>query len=177
MLDLPCRSMCNFVQVLPALVAEILFWDHGVIQDTHAATVLPNIARVALDEQTAWLWLIRQQLCIARACHFFIFGAVHFQIPSHGGLPVAGWEARVVLLTADAASGLLAAIVIFVVFHVDVIEALVVLFVAAVTSFPRSCLGHGGSGLVGFFGRRRAKGALGRSDAVGGTSAPFDSTR
>jgi hypothetical protein len=41
------------VKVLAALLAEVLVWTGGFIHDAHAATVLPDLADIALDEQTA----------------------------------------------------------------------------------------------------------------------------
>jgi hypothetical protein len=41
------------VKVLAALLAEVLIWTGGFVHNAHAATVLPDLADIALDEQTA----------------------------------------------------------------------------------------------------------------------------
>lgn len=52
-MDAPFGTRCDLVKVLAALLAEVLVWTGGFIHDAHAATVLPDLADIALDEQTA----------------------------------------------------------------------------------------------------------------------------
>jgi hypothetical protein len=41
------------VEVLPALLAKVLIRAGGFVHDANTATVLPDLANVALNEQTA----------------------------------------------------------------------------------------------------------------------------
>ena len=49
----PFRTRHDLVEVLSALLAEVLVWAGLFLHDAHAAAVLPDLADVALDEEAA----------------------------------------------------------------------------------------------------------------------------
>lgn len=47
---LPIGFVCDLVEVSATLLTEILVWTHGFVHDADTATMLPDFARVALNE-------------------------------------------------------------------------------------------------------------------------------
>ena len=51
----------DFVKVRPALLAVVFIWDDRLVVEAHAATMLPDMAVVALDEEIAHVFCERWQ--------------------------------------------------------------------------------------------------------------------
>lgn len=43
----------DLMEIRPAFLAVVFVWDDGLIVKSHAATMLPNVAVVALHEEVA----------------------------------------------------------------------------------------------------------------------------
>lgn len=63
-LDSPIDPGDNSMQVLFALFTKVLVWARGFFHNSHTAAVLPDLARVTLDEKTSYLF----REAIGRGC-------------------------------------------------------------------------------------------------------------
>jgi hypothetical protein len=61
--NVPFGTDHELVKLLPAFLAKVLVWAGFLLHDADAATVLPDLADIALDEQTAYIVTLSVRAC------------------------------------------------------------------------------------------------------------------